>query len=33
MSPVYDEVSQQLDSKNFLHHQIELRNIISVHDD
>lgn len=33
MSPVYDKVSQQLDSKNFLHHQIELRNIISVHDD
>lgn len=32
-APVYDEVSQQLDSKNFLHHQIKLRNIIAVHDD
>lgn len=29
-APVYDEVMQQLDSKNFIHHNIHLRNIIKV---
>lgn len=28
--PVYDEVSQQLDYKNFVHHNIQLRNVINV---
>ncbi|NBH86749.1 hypothetical protein D7X88_16230 [bacterium C-53] len=28
--PVYDEVSQQLDYKNFVHHNIQLRNIITI---
>lgn len=27
---VYDEVSQQLDYKNFIHHNIQLRNVIKV---
>lgn len=29
-APVYDEVAQQLDYKNFLHHDIHLRNVITV---
>lgn len=29
-APVYDEVSQQLDYRNFVHHNIRLRNIITV---
>ena len=29
-APVYDEVTQQLDYKNFLHHNIQLRNVITV---
>ena len=27
---VYDEVTQQLDSKNFVHHNINLRNVIQI---
>lgn len=30
IAPVYDEVSQQLDIKNFVHHQIQLRNIVTI---
>lgn len=29
-APVYDEVTQQLNNRNFLHHNINLRNIINV---
>lgn len=29
-APVYDEVSQQLDYRNFVHHNIQLRNIITI---
>ncbi|MCM1257615.1 MAG: S8 family peptidase [Roseburia sp.] len=32
-APVYNEVSQQLDYKNFVHHNIKLRNIINVNDE
>ena len=30
IAPVYDEVSQQLDVKNFVHHHIHLRNVVMV---
>ena len=30
VAPVYDEVSQQLDVKNFVHHHIHLRNVVMV---
>lgn len=29
-APVYDEVSQQLEYKNFVHHSIQLRNVVSI---
>ncbi len=29
-APVYNEVTQQLESKNFLHHNINIRNIVQV---
>lgn len=29
-APVYDEVAQQLDYKNFLHHNIQLRNVVTI---
>lgn len=29
-APVYDEVAQQLDYKNFLHHNIQLRNVVTT---
>lgn len=29
-APVYDEVTQQLDSKNFLHHNIQIRNVVTI---
>lgn len=29
-APVYDEVSQQLDYRNFVHHNINLRNVINI---
>lgn len=29
-APVYDEVSQQLDYRNFIHHNITLRNVIKI---
>lgn len=32
-APVYNEVSQQLDYKNFVHHNIQLRNIITINDE
>ena len=32
-APVYDEVLQQLDYKNFIHHNINLRNIITIDED
>lgn len=30
-APVYDEVTQQLEARNFIHHSIRLRNAIDVH--
>lgn len=32
-APVYDEVSQQLEYKNFVHHSIQLRNVVSIDGD
>lgn len=29
-APVYDEVAQQLDYKNFVHHNINIRNIVTI---
>ena len=29
-APVYDEVLQQLEYKNFIHHNINLRNVITI---
>lgn len=29
-APVYDQVVQQLESKNFLHHDIHVRNVVSI---
>lgn len=29
-APVYDEVAQQLDYKNFVHHNIQLRNVVAI---
>ena len=33
VAPVYDEVTQQLDVKNFVHHHIQLRNVVSIDTD
>ncbi len=33
VAPVYDEVSQQLDVKNFVHHHIQLRNVVEIDSD
>lgn len=32
-APVYDEVSQQLEYRNFIHHNIQLRNIVTIDED
>ncbi len=32
-APVYDEVAQQLDYKNFVHHNINIRNIVTIAND
>ncbi len=32
-APVYDEVAQQLDYKNFVHHNINIRNIVTITND
>lgn len=32
-APVYDEVTQQLDYKNFVHHNINIRNIVTIIND
>ena len=29
-APVYDQVVQQMESKNFLHHDIHVRNVVSI---
>ena len=29
-APVYDQVVQQLENRNFVHHDIHLRNVISI---
>lgn len=29
-APVYDEIAQQLEYKNFVHHNIQLRNVVEV---
>ena len=30
IAPVYDEVTQQLNSENFIHHDVKVRNIIQI---
>ena len=32
-APVYDEVAQQLDYKNFVHHNINIRNVVTITND